>query len=172
LSRPNRSASSNRCAFSGSCGSSINVNTGGYRLLIGFVILPSPILTAGLQIRRSGANSIPSVASSISVLSPRIRSSSAFPMISRSMISLLDTKVSFTFAQQFQQRGKVQPTRPQAPTRKSEPRSPNYLNVGKTSAQSHRDDQKYCDHTEISEPLSNGRMLPHWGDCEIVFLLA
>jgi hypothetical protein len=32
-------------------------------------------------------------------------------MISRSMISLLDTKASFTFPQQFRQRGKVQPPR-------------------------------------------------------------
>jgi hypothetical protein len=43
-----------------------------------------------------GGNSIPSVASCISVLSPGIRSSSTCPIISRFMISLLDTKASFT----------------------------------------------------------------------------
>jgi hypothetical protein len=37
------------------------------------------------------------------------------------------------------------------------------LNVDKTPAQSHRHDQKHGDHTEISEPLPNGRMLPHLG---------
>jgi hypothetical protein len=36
--------------------------------------------------------------------------------------------------------------------------------VGKTPAQCHRDDQKYCDHTGMLEPSSSGRMLPHWGD--------
>jgi hypothetical protein len=40
-------------------------------------------------------------------------------------------------------------------------------NVGKTPAQCHRDDEKYGDHTEISEPLSNGRMLPHLGNRKI-----
>jgi hypothetical protein len=40
-------------------------------------------------------------------------------------------------------------------------------NVGKTPAQRHRDNQKYGDHTEISELLSNGRTLPHLYNPEI-----
>ena len=35
------------------------------------------------------------------------------------------------------------------------------LNVSKPPAQPHRDDQNYGDHAEISEPFSDGRMLPH-----------
>ncbi|HXB00212.1 MAG TPA: hypothetical protein VNW05_06785 [Steroidobacteraceae bacterium] len=38
----------------------------------------------------------------------------------------------------------------------------NYSNVGKTPAQSQRDDRNYGDHTEISELLSDGLMLLHF----------
>src|SRR6266571_1908006 len=38
------------------------------------------------------------------------------------------------------------------------------LNVGKTPAQCRREDQDYGDHTEISEPFSSRRTLPHFSD--------
>jgi hypothetical protein len=37
----------------------------------------------------------------------------------------------------------------------------NYLNMGKAPAQCRRNDQNYRDHTEITEFLSNERMLSH-----------
>jgi hypothetical protein len=38
----------------------------------------------------------------------------------------------------------------------------NRSNMGKTPAQSQRDDRNYGDHTEISELLSDGLMLLHF----------
>jgi hypothetical protein len=41
----------------------------------------------------------------------------------------------------------------------------NCSNVGKTPAQSQCDDRNYGDHTEISEPLSNGPIVLHFSIC-------
>jgi hypothetical protein len=43
-------------------------------------------------------------------------------------------------------------------------RQMNYLDVGKTPAQCHYDDQNHGDHAEITERLSSRRLLSRFGD--------
>jgi hypothetical protein len=82
-----------------------------------------------------GGNSIPSATSSISVLSPGIRSSSTRPMISRSMISPpRPRKRHSLLAQQVRQLGKVQPTRSACPLCARSGSRPNQVSGNRATA--------------------------------------